>query len=320
MAHPTLGDTKRTESPLPAPGRVSVWIAALLAFSPLASLGQSAGPRDYLNTPVDAASFFVDLVGAKADTANGGLVDESNVSLPNNEGTVRTGVVSLLYSFPLGTQYGGVALSGGRSNVEIQTPYGQLEATGFTDPGLTFHVNLFGAPALRRDEFRSMVPQSFSSFHLTITAPLGSYDSNSLVNVGGNRWTVTPLLNLSITRDEGVSWIDLYAGGRFYGNNNAYNGVNQLSQHPLATLTAHYSHNIGAKMWISIGMYYDRGGETFINNVAQHDGASGFRPSVGISRRFGKYRIGLRLDSTASTPSDVSTNKTLGLKITGPLF
>jgi len=308
------------KSPLLTPHRAALCIAALLAFAPLVSVGQSAGPRDYLNTPVDAASFFIDLVGSKADTVNGGLVDESNVSLPNNEGTVRTGIVSLLYSFPLGTQYGGVALSGGRSNVEIQTPYGQREATGFTDPGLTFHVNLFGAPALRVDQFRSVVPQSFSSFHLTITAPLGSYDSNSLVNVGGNRWTVTPLLNLSITQDDGVSWIDLYAGGRFYGNNNAYNGTNRFSQHPLGTLTVQYSHNIGEKMWFSIGMYYDQGGETFINNVPQHDGASGFRPSVGLSRRFGKFRVGLRLDSTASKPSDVSTNKTLGLKISGPLF
>jgi len=310
----------REESPLLTPRRAAMCIAALLVFSPLVSRGQSAGPRDYLNTPVDATSFFVDLVGAKADTVNAGLVDESGASLPNNEGNVRTGVVSLLYSFPLGTQYGGVALSGGRSNVEIQTPYGQLSATGFTDPGLTFHVNFFGAPALRVDEFRSVASQSFSSLHLTITAPLGSYDSNSLVNTGGNRWAFTPLLNLSITHDEGVSWIDLYAGGRFYGNNNAYNGTNQLSQHPLGTLTVHYSHNIGDKMWFSVGMYYDQGGETFINNVPQHDGASGFRPSAGISRRFGKYRIGLRLDGTASKPSDVSTNRTLGLKISGPLF
>jgi len=238
--------------------RASMCIAALLVLSPLVSVGQSAGPRDYLNTPVDATSFFIDLVGAKADTVNAGLVDESGASLPNNEGTVRTGVVSLLYSFPLGTQYGGVALSGGRSNVEIQTPSGQLSATGFTDPGLTFHVNFFGAPALRIDQFRSVASQSFSSLHLTINAPLGSYDSNSLVNTGGNRWTFTPLLNLSLTHDEGVSWIDLYAGGRFYGNNNAYNGTNQLSQHPLGTLTVHYSHNFGEKMWFSIGMYYDQ--------------------------------------------------------------
>jgi hypothetical protein len=293
---------------------------ALLTCIPVMSMAQSAGPRDYLNTPVDAASIFVDLVDAKADTANAGLVDETGLALPNNEGVVRTGVVSLLYSFPIGTQYGGVALFGGRSNVEIRTPSGQLEATGFIDPGVTFHVNFFGAPALRRDQFRSAIPQTYFSFHATITAPLGSYDSNSPVNVGGNRWTFTPLLNLDITRNEGVSWIDLYVGARIFGNNNAYNGINQLSQHPLGTLTAHYSHNIGEKMWFSVGVFYDQGGETFINHVPQHDGASGFRPSVSLSRRFSKIRITLRLDGTASKPADVSTNRTLSLKIAAPLF
>jgi hypothetical protein len=309
----------REEKPLPMLQRTSLGIAlALLTFTPMMSMAQSAGARDYLNTPVDAASIFLDLIDAKADTVNAGLVDESGSALPNNEGIVRSAVVSLLYSFPIGTQYGGVALFGGRSNVEIQTPFGQLEATGFVDPGLTFHINFFGAPALRRDQFQSAIPQTYFSFHTTITAPLGSYDSNSPVNVGGNRWTLTPLLNLDITRNEGVSWLDLYVGARIFGNNNSYNGTNLLSQHPLGTLTAHYSHNIGEKMWFSIGVYYDQGGETFINNVPQHDGASGLRPSVSLSRRFSKFRITLRLDGTASKPSDVSTNRTLALKIAAP--
>jgi Putative MetA-pathway of phenol degradation len=302
-------------------GNTSFGIAlAILTLAPVISTAQSAGPRDYLNTPVDAAVFFIDLVDTNADTLNAGLVDESGLALPNNEGTVRSAIVNLLYSFPINGQYGGLALGGGRTNIDIQTPSGRLEATGFADPSLTFHMNFFGAPALRAEEIPSATPQTYFSFHMTITAPLGSYDSQSPVNVGGNRWTFTPLFNLDITRNEGVSWIDLYAGARFFGDNNAYNGTNQLSQHPLGTLTAHYSHNIGEKMWFSVGVYYDQGGETFINNVPQHDGADGFRPSVGLSRRFGKYRIGLRLDNTASKPSDVSSNRTWDLKISGPLF
>jgi hypothetical protein len=310
----------REKRPLPMLHRTSFAIAlALLTFAPMISMAQSAGARDYLNTPVDAAAIFLDLIDAKADTSNAGLVDESGLALPNNEGIVRSAVVSLLYSFPIGTQYGGVALFGGRSNVEVQTPFGKPEATGFIDPGLTFHINFFGAPALRRDQFQSAIPQTYFSFHATVTAPLGSYDSNSPVNVGGNRWTFTPLFNLDITQNGGVSWLDLYVGARIFGNNNSYNGTNRLSQRPLGTFTAHYSHNIGEKMWFSIGVFYDQGGETYINNVPQHDGASGLRPSVSLSRRFSKFRVTLRFDGTASRPGDVSTNRTLALKIAAPL-
>jgi hypothetical protein len=287
---------------------------ALLIFFPLMTRAQSAGARDYLNTPVYDGRFFIDLLDTKADT-----VAESDLALPNNEVVVRTGVLSLLYSFPLGDRYGGVALSAGRAEVEVAGPSGYLTATGFTDPSLTFHANIFGAPALRRDQFLSATPQTFLSFHLTTSAPLGSYDRNSPVNVGGNRWAFTPLLNLSMTRDEGVSWVDVYAGVRFFTNNNAFLGNNQLSQNPLGTLTVHYSHNIG-KMWASIGVFYDDGGETYINGVPQHDQARGFRPSVAISRPFGKFRLTLRLDDTASTPNAAPTNRTLSLKISGPLF
>jgi hypothetical protein len=299
-----------------------IWLSGIalgmLTLFPVISMAQSTGPRDYLNTPVYDARFFIDLVYAKSDTENASL-DEFGLALPNNEGTVHTGVVSLLYSFPIGTQYGGVAINGGRSNIDIRTPAGELEASGFTDPGITFHVNIFGAPALTVEQYPSAIPQTYMSFHTTVTAPLGSYDSHSPVNVGSNRWTITPLVNLDITRNAGVSWIDLYAQVRFFGNNDAYSGVNRLSQNPLATFTAHYSHNIG-KMWVSIGGYYDQGGQSYINNVPQHDAASGFRPSVSISRPFGKFRITLRLDSTASKPSDVSSNKLVDLKILGPLF
>jgi hypothetical protein len=289
-------------------------VAVLLVLFPVMTIAQSAGARDYSNTPVNDARFFIDLLDTKADT-----VAEAGLALPNNEAVVRTGAVSLLYSFPIGSQYGGVALSGGRATVQVNTPFGNPQATGFTDPGFTFHVNIFGAPALRREDFLSSPPQTFLSFHFTINAPLGSYDRDSPVNVGGNRWAFTPVLNLSVTRDEGVSWVDLYAGVRFFTNNDDFLGDNQLSQNPLGILTAHYSHNIGSKMWVAIGVFYDKGGETSINNVPQHNAASGFRPTVAISRAFGKLRFTLRLDDTSSTPDAAPTNRTFSLKITGPL-
>ena len=50
-------------------------------------------------------------------------------------------------------------------------------------------------------------------------------------------------------------------------------GKNRLSQNPLATFTVHYSHNIGDKMYASIGLHYDFGDESNINGVPQDDEA-----------------------------------------------
>lgn len=212
----------------------------LLTFFPMTANAQSAPARDYLNVPVNTARFFLSFLGTSAETAA-----ESDLALPNTEAVSRLGSVSALWSFPLDDRYGGVALTGNYATVKVKSPLGETETSGFGDPAITFHANIFGAPALRSDEFARATPQTFSSFHLTVNAPLGSYDRNSAVNVGSNRWAFTPLLNLSITPDKGVSWIDLYAGGRFFTNNNAFRGAHHLSQKPLASFTTHYSHNIG---------------------------------------------------------------------------
>ena len=286
----------------------------LLTLFPLAARAQTAPARDFLNTPVNAARFFLDFINTTNVTA-----PESDLPLPNNEAVSGLGIATILYSYPLGGRYAGIGLTGGHATVRVKGPGGYLDASGFTDPSISIHANIFGAPALRPDQFASAIQQTSMGFHLTINAPLGSYDPASPVNVGANRWAFAPLVNLSITPDKGVSWIDLYAGGRFFTNNNSFQGNKQLAQDPLAAFTAHYSHNIGKKMYASIGIYYDFGGETFVNHVPQHDAANGFRPGLSVSGLIGAIRLVLRYDNTASTPNAAPTNGLWSLRVAGPL-
>ena len=120
-------------------------------------------------------------------------------------------------------------------------------------------------------------------------------------------------------RSADVSWIDLYAGARFVTNNNEFRGHNQLSQDPLWVLTAHYSHKIGKQTWAGIGVHYDNGGQSFINHIAQHDYANGFRPAISIGRKLGKYSVTFRYENTASRPNAEPTNALLSLRFAGPV-
>jgi hypothetical protein len=142
------------------------------------------------------------------------------------------------------------------------------------------------------------------------------------VNTGANRWAFNPVVNLSITPDKGVSWFDLYAGARLFTNNNAFQGNNQLSQNPLVIFSGFYSHNIGKRMFVGIGVSYDNGGETYINNFPQHNAANGFRPGVSFSRArtIWKYRLTLRYELTGTTPRAAPTNSLLSIRLSGPLF
>ena len=43
--------------------------------------------------------------------------------------------------------------------------------------GLLWQINIFGAPALTRDQFRYFIPQTFASFYLYVERPLGTASS-----------------------------------------------------------------------------------------------------------------------------------------------
>src|SRR5271169_4555814 len=121
-------------------------VAAFLTFLPATTRAQ--GARDYLNIPVKSASVFFDFVKTNSETSA-----ESDLSLPNNEAISRFGVITGLWSFPLAGRYDGVALTGGYASVNVKGPLGKLDGSGFTDPSITFHANIFGAPALTREQY-----------------------------------------------------------------------------------------------------------------------------------------------------------------------
>ena len=92
--------------------RVLSIVVAFVTFFPamtcFPAMTSAQSPRDYLNTPVNAASFFVDFVNTNTETAA-----ESDLPLPNNEAVSRHGFATILWSFPLAGRYGGVGVTGG---------------------------------------------------------------------------------------------------------------------------------------------------------------------------------------------------------------
>jgi hypothetical protein len=292
---------------------LSIAVTALGALVPIVASAQAA--RDYLNTPIQAATGYVDIITTSSQTGAA-----SELPVPNNQVVTGTGAVTLLWSYSLLKKYGGIAVSLPYGAVKIEGASGTTKTSAFGDPSVTLHANIFGAPALTAEQYPSAVPRTFSSLHVTVHAPLGSYDSSSPVNVASNRWAFTPIVNLGITPDKGVQWIDLAASGRFFTANNDFQGGNRLTQHPLFTLTSHYSHNIGKRMYAAIGLAYSLGGESFINDNAQDDRANAITPTVAISGAINMFRLTLRYESTPSTPDGSPTKSLLAFRVTKSLL
>jgi hypothetical protein len=149
------------------------------------------------------------------------------------------------------------------------------ERDGLSDTIARFAMNLYGAPPLAGREFAAY--RADHSFETIVGAavvaqfPTGDYHSDRLINLGSNRYTVTPQLGVQ------HNWGDLsfeYTGSVwFYTDNDDFYGGNTLEKDPLFALQGHLVYHLPAapKVWGSISGAYTYGGETAVNGVDSDD-------------------------------------------------
>ncbi|AIN19456.1 metA-pathway of phenol degradation family protein [Yersinia rochesterensis] len=170
------------------------------AFLPITALCGSA--RDYLNAPIDAWLGFYNAGYSSSVTPEDGMDITSDV---------RANVLSQSFMLTRTMDYWG--RTGGLSLVlpyrYVETHSGDFRAStrGISDIGMLWQINLFGGPALSREQFRSFIPETFSSFHFYLGTPLGEYDAHSALNPSSNRWVFSPTVNYSYTPDQGWTWL-----------------------------------------------------------------------------------------------------------------
>ena len=168
---------------------------------------------------------------------------------------------------------------GRTAGISAILPYAALDASsnafsasnqGVSDVGFLLQTNIFGGPALTKQQFRSFVPETFASFHLAVTTPLGTYDATNPLNPSANRWMFNPTINYSYTPDQGWTWLEVYFSTRVFTTNADYRvgGASSLSQDPLFIVEGHASRNLSAALWVSADAYYNIGGETSIDGSA----------------------------------------------------
>ncbi len=262
--------------------------------------------RDFLNVPSGSWYPAYYLVLAETRSPDGRTVIDSTTNLFRVTNTLnvfgRTGGWNLIV--PLQT----LSLSYDGDTGSRKTNVG--------DPKFVFDVNLFGAPALTREEFRSYVPQPYASLHVAVTAPLGAYDPKAALNAGSNRWTITPEVNYSWTPNAGKSWLEFYFKPTFYTEFRNYAGSKTMTQDVQLDLEGHASHDLARWVWAALDVFYNVGGETTVDGVRQHNGDSTF--SLGATANFilwphGKVQLAYR--EPVSSPSDISRTRTFMLYV-----
>jgi hypothetical protein len=161
------------------------------------------------------------------------------------------------------------------------------ELSGFVDPRIKLSLALRGAPALSLEDFAHAPRKTVVGASLTVMAPWGDYDPQSLVNVGYNRWALKPEIGLS--HPHGPWTFEGSLGAWFYSlNDEQYPGTAHKRQEPVASAQAHVSYTWPSRVWLALDATSFSGGETRVDGVANPDHQSNSRAGVTLSIPFGR--------------------------------
>jgi hypothetical protein len=240
-----------------------VLLAIALLASPAAA--QELEPRNLINTPVG-----INFLTAATGYAYGNMLLEP--SLPIENGKARLGTLGLGYLRSI--DFFGMA---GKVGFVIPAASGFWEGTfagndtsttreGFGDPAFKLSVNFIGSPALTMSEFRSYRQSTVVGASIAVTAPLGQYFPERLINLGTNRWSFSPRLGAS--QLIGRWALEGYATASFYTTNGDFFGGKTLEQDPFYDVQAHAIYGIrGAELWAAGSVGYGWGGRATIDGV-----------------------------------------------------
>jgi hypothetical protein len=232
------------------------------------SSGQELQPRAYLPAPIGLGFMTISYT-----RNSGGLLFDP--SLPVEDASVTAGVPTLAIGEALG-------VFGRSAQVLAVLPYvvadvsgklGGIEQSrhrsGLADSTFRFAINLYGARAMRVQDFVKYRPKTIIGVSMTANAPTGQYDPNVLINIGANRWAFKP--ELGISRFVG-NWAFEGALGvwLFTKNPDFYRGTVRR-QDPLGSAQAHVVRLLPHRMWVAVDATFYTGGRTTVGDTIKAD-------------------------------------------------
>ncbi len=255
---------------------VRTTLAAVASLAMVTSALSFDGARAYHLRPEGASDLSLALTVLEATgTVNVGAGDETGelgvgvltpayrhtFDLMGNAGTVLIGM-------PLGSA--SYSTSAGTIDVDTDFAQGDMFIGGVW--------GLVGAPSLSLMEYVQYKPGFQASVAARVFAPTGDYDSSRLLNLGQNRWTLEASLPMSYALGDSMIDPELTTFEirpvlvLFSDNDDPFGSADVTSQDPIFGVEGHITRNFGNSVWAALDAYYETGGETSADGVAQGDG------------------------------------------------
>jgi hypothetical protein len=266
--------------------------AILLGFalsSPIAALAQELTPRAYWPAPKGTQIVQIGFAYTSGDT-----LPDPSLPIIGFDSSISSYYLAYLHTLDLWGRTANLIMEfpfvDGQSSAEHDSSYEiDRRYQGLGDIDFTLSMNIFGAPSMTREEFADLRrnPQPILGASLKVKAPTGHYNSDRVVNVGANRWSVRP--QLGYIQPLHSKWLlELAAGVWFFGDNDNFLGFKR-EQDPILALESHLVHRFGSGFWVSLDLNYYQGGRSRLDgeklNDVQRDSKAGFTVVYPFARR-----------------------------------
>jgi hypothetical protein len=284
-------------------------LTALIALFFLAVQAQAGEiePRSYVNTPVG-----INFLLTGYAYSSGGL--STSGSSPIKDAQLQMNTFVLAYARSLDVW-------GKSGKIDIILPYSYLsgdamvagqprgrDVSGLNDPRFRFSVNFYGAPALSVQEFAKYQQDLIIGASLQVSAPLGQYDRDKLVNLGNNRWFVKP--DIGISKAWGPFTLELSTGVYFFSKNGDYFGGMTLEEDPVYSTQLHLTYSLGRGIWVALSGTYDYGGRSTINGVRSDDLENNSRVGLTLALPVNRHHS-IKLYASTGLQTTAGTDYTL---------
>ena len=258
------------------------WLLCIIGIvlCPAPIYAQDLEPRAYTNTPVGMNFLLVGFQNIK-----GALVFDP--SLPITDANAKADVGQLGYVRALD-------IAGKSAKAGMLLPYADLyadgyvdgefrtrEQTGLVDPVFYFTINLSGAPALSYREFKDYQQDTIIGFTFKMTAPLGEYDKDKILNIGTNRWSFEPEFGISKAINRWT--LEAAVAAVFYTDNDEFDNGKTRQQDPIYSAQGHVIYSFPNNIWAAIGVTYYTGGRTTIEGVSGNDLQQNWRTGFTVA-------------------------------------
>ena len=186
---------------------------------------------------------------------------------------INSFAVSGLHTFNMAGKSARVSLLlpyvSGRWEGNVDGELDSVSRNGFGDPRLRLSVNLYGAPALKGEEFTEYHVQHTSNTvvgaSLAVSIPVGKYDKEELINISSNRWAVRP--QIGVVHSRGPWSFELTGSMFLFSVNNEFIEDNRFEQKAIYTVQGHVIYDFKPGLWVSLSSAYGAGGRVSVENV-----------------------------------------------------